>query len=175
MRFTLSAFIVIFLSACQITPTYQTNSVYNPEEILWSKLDGDSSVSGSAFLRTNGGAIVTCAGYKIRLYPESTYANERLSYLYGNLDNGFNLVYGSSTRGLSGVKKIDSGDPRYHADGRVSNCDVDGKFKFTNLPNGVYYLSVPVLWNTNVNAQGGYLLKKVDLTSGGDLEVVLTM
>ncbi len=165
MRFICSVLIALSLFACQTTtPPYQTLSVYNPEEVLWSKLDGDSSVSGSAFIRQNGGGIVSCAGFGVDLIPQSSYADERLSYLYSNLTKGFNAT-----------RSIDDADPRYHADARSTTCGVDGKFKFTNLPNGVYYLTTKAVWKVGNSHQGAYLFQKVDLTSGGHLEVVLTM
>jgi hypothetical protein len=166
MRVIYSVLIVILLSACQATQRYkhQTISVYNPEEISWSKLDGNSSVSGSAFIRQNGGGIVSCAGYVANLIPKSAYSNERISYLFGNLTRGYNTY-----------RDIDTADSRYIADIRTTICDVDGKFKFTNLPDGVYYLTTTVSWNVANSAQGGRLFQKVDLKSGGNLEVVLTM
>lgn len=166
MRVIYSVLIVILLSACQATPryVYQTTSVYNPEETSWSRLDGNSSVSGSSFIRQNGGGIVSCAGYPALLIPKSTYSDERISYLYGNLTRGYNTY-----------RIIDTGDSRYTADYRTTVCDVDGKFKFTNLPDGVYYLITSVTWNVANSTQGGHLFQKVDLKSGGNLEVVLTM
>ena len=165
MRFICSVLIALSLFACQTTtPPYQTLSVYNPEEVLWSKLDGDSSVSGSAFIRQNGGGIVSCAGFEVLLIPKSTYADERISYLYGNLTGGFNTY-----------KSIDTPDYRYSSDQRKTICDVDGKFKFTNLPDGIYYVISTVSWMVGNSNQGARLFQKVDLTSGGHLEVVLTM
>ena len=166
MRVLFSMFVVVLLSGCQSTPVYvyQTSSTYNPNEVLWSKLDGDSSVSGSAFIRQKGGGIVSCAGFEVGLFPQSSYADERLSYIYSNLNKGFNIN-----------RSIDSSDHRYLDDSRKTICGVDGKFKFTNLPNGVYYIVTKVAWQVGYSNQGASLFQKVDLTSGGNLEVVLSM
>ena len=166
MRVIFSMLVVVLLSGCQSTPTYvyQTSGTYNPDEVSWSKLDGDSSVSGSAFIRQRNGGIVSCAGFEVELFPQSSYADERLSYLYSNLNKGFNTS-----------RAIDTGDHRYLADGRKTICGVDGKFKFTNLPNGVYYIITQVAWQVGYSTQGARLFQKVDLTSGGNLEVVLSM
>ena len=139
---------------------HQTLATYDAEEVSWSKERGSASIHGNAFLRKQDGAIVSCAGLPLSLVPASSYANERISHLYGNLEQGRS----------NNSRQIDEGDPDYFEDHKTTICDVDGRFKFEYLPAGDYYLISSIFWGNPV--QGGMnLMKKVSL-SLGELEEI---
>ncbi|MEN9018068.1 MAG: hypothetical protein ABF331_06145 [Hellea sp.] len=151
---------------CKATQPYIYNTIgsYNSDDVRWSKLAGDAKVFGSSFLRQSGGGVVSCAGTQVGLIPASSYADERISYLYGNLQKGYNPN-----------KSIDIANSSYINDMRITTCDVDGKFEFNNIPAGVYYLTTRIEWMVGYRKQGGALMQRLEITEGESKRIVLTM
>lgn len=89
-------FILSTLTSCYQAPipilTYnmQNNFDFDQAERLMKK--GKNTVIGNAFLRQNGGGIVTCAGSEVTLIPATEYAKERLRRLYSGTDKGYNPI-----------------------------------------------------------------------------------
>jgi len=59
---------------------------------------------------------------------------------------------------------------------RTTTADADGKFKFSEVPPGKYYVSVEITWKVgNYNSvQGGVVGKSVEVRDGQPTEVVLS-
>ena len=143
-------------------PIYQTLGTFNPEEISWFNQTGTGSIHGNAFVRKQDGAIVSCAGQEIMAIPAGSYANERIGYLYGNLDQGVNVD-----------KDIDKSDPRYQKNMKNVFCDVDGRFKFENLSSGDYYVIAGVFWGDPVQG-GANMMKRVSVSNGEKEEITMS-
>lgn len=146
----------------------QITSTYDANETAWARQIGAGSIEGSAVLRTNGGDVRHCGGLKANLIPASVYANERLLAMYKNLDRG----YVDTWWGYSNT--MPEADSRYRSDIREVPCDPQGKFKFSNLAPGTYYVTVPVTWTVGSSPQGGILMQKVELSADETLTVTLT-
>ena len=168
---TLSALIGCFvIAACaQATPPlYNTTATFDPAEVAWAEGEGTSSISGSSVIRTVGGEIRTCAGNKVLLIPSSSYAQERMNLIYGNLDKGYNQV----------GAEFETDDPNASTGVRSQVCDSQGNFYFKNLPNGEFFVVSSIFWQIpsgqySYKTHGGYLMERVVLDDNENARVVL--
>ena len=155
--------LALTLSACAATPHVFQNS-YTEETLPQAvNIEGDNTVSGSAFLRQNGGGVVSCAGNSVVLkrelyFPRSAYARE---------------VNGLSSW-VRSASEIDSRHTAFEYElrqlqnsmKRTTACDVDGKFEFENLAPGTYSVCTRVYWVVADAGQGGNVQGSVTIPSG---------
>lgn len=64
--------------------------------------------------------------------------------------------------------------PAYYAHLREEICAAQGKFVFSDLPDGEYYLTTSVTWLVGDQQQGGSLMQRVLLVGGGTKRVLMT-
>jgi hypothetical protein len=155
--------LALALSACAATPHVFTTT-YTEETLPQAvNIEGDNTVSGSAFLRQNGGGVVSCAGNPVVLkrrlsFPRSAYALEvnGLSRWVRDASD----VDPRHTAFETQLREIESGMKRSSA------CDVDGKFEFANLAPGTYEVCTLVYWTVADAVQGGNLQGSVTIPSG---------
>jgi hypothetical protein len=164
------SFVAIYIIGCA-TPgvPYSFMSTYEPE--MLPKVDnselGTNSIAGSAFLRQGGGGIVNCAGNTVLLKKQVSLNISRNAYAREYLALS------------SKDKKVTSVDPRliaFEADlqgirssfNRRSACDIDGKFKFSNLSPGTYKISTKVYWVVMDEGQGGIMGTTLTIPENSD-------
>ncbi|MCG7584959.1 hypothetical protein [Photobacterium sp. OFAV2-7] len=160
--FTISVFIVTCLTGCQTTSPYKMTNTFNVEEVAWAKEPGSASISGEAFMRTQGGDIRTCAGIEASLTPVSSYADERML-----------LLYGSNWEGYNDSRQLPAGPTEYNSSTIRTICNADGEFYFNDLAAGEYYLVTPVTWMVK-QLQGGNMMRRVKLDDGESLSLIIT-
>ncbi len=150
----------LVIAGCAITPHVFVNT-YTPEVLPEISADsGIHSLSGSAFLRQQGGGIVTCAGNgvkakKILPVVRNDYAKEYLK-LPDYVKNVTNVDVGLLDF-ENKLKKITDENTF------TTTCDVDGKFKIDKLKSGVYDVTTSVVWVVGDSVQGGTLAKVVTI------------
>lgn len=155
-----------------------SGSVFAPiEHVMKNKFDvnqaqeqlkeGKSKLEGSAFLRQNGGGVVTCAGQEVFLFPYTDYANELLSLMYGSSEKGISAWYTTKY-------KFINEDPNYPNYKKNSFCDAQGKFVFEKLSSGTYFAITNVSWRVGYDQQGGFLMQKVTLGKSETKNIVIT-
>jgi hypothetical protein len=110
--------------------------------------NGTLSITGQAFLRQRGGAVVTCAGAPVYLMPATDYY-EAVVWKYSHRDGGAGSF--SPTDALTWV--------------RVGRCDASGSFSFTGLPAADWIVITEVIWSVGYYSQGGTLSKRVSSTA----------
>jgi hypothetical protein len=146
-------------------------TTFNPQEVAWFNETGTGSITGQAFFQTRGGQPRTCAGLEVLLQPQSAYAVERLTAIYGNTTGGY-------VPELSARVQFTPDDPAYKEVRKTSICDAQGNFSFTGLPAGKYFLAAAVVWTIPgqefAPPQGGGLMKSVTLADGETKRVILT-
>jgi hypothetical protein len=155
--------LALTLSACAATPHVFQNT-YTEETLPQAvNIEGDNTLSGSAFLRQNGGGVVSCAGNSVVLkrrlsFPRSAYAGEvnRLSSWVRNASDvdPRHTAFETQLRRIENTMK------------RSSACDVDGKFEFANLAPGTYEVCTRVYWTVGDAGQGGNVQGSVTIPSG---------
>lgn len=159
------SFIAAQSSYLQAAEPIQLKSQFKAADVEWIKGSGDSSISGTAFLKINDNEQKGCAGFNVELLPVAQYSNERIFNIYGNNSLGQILL-------KDGVPKFTPDHPGYHEFVRKSQCDNKNHFSFKDLPMGDYYVIVFVIWKDGEGQDvGGALMKKVSLKAG-DNQVV---
>ncbi|MFI4910234.1 MAG: hypothetical protein ACIAQZ_01060 [Sedimentisphaeraceae bacterium JB056] len=122
--------------------------------------EGTGVVVGQAFLRTRGGDIKTAAGQDVFLNPITSYSKQ-----------WYNVAYKEK-------KPMTEPDPLYSDYIYTKVADADGRFTFKDVPPGDYYLTTNVLWEIpagySMVKQGGLVTKKITVTNGETVEIILT-
>jgi len=114
---------------------------------------GENSIKGQAFLSQQGGGVVTCAGSGVLLLPATSYFREMILH----------LVAGSEP------EPPETPNPSLKDMIRKTQCDAQGNFSLTNIPDGAWFVL------TEVNARhGGVLIVEVNLSNRSTIQVLLT-
>ena len=115
---------------------------------------GDNGISGQAFLRQQEDSVVTCAGSRVLLVPATSYFREMFWHM---------IIAGSEP------EPPETPYPSLKSMIRRTQCDAQGNFSFSELPNGTWFIL------TQVNARnGGVLITEVTLSNGRIIQVLLT-
>lgn len=152
---------LISLTSCASPYTIKTS--FNPEEVQWSLKSGTSTIKGQGFLRTVGGDIKTCAGYPVDIVPYSKYSAE----IHDANENG---------KLRSGIANKDSAQASFK---KITQCDAQGNFEFTDLPAGQWFAETLVKWQVSngyyMENQGGWIESNIITTQPNKVtSVVLT-
>lgn len=115
-------------------------------------------VTGQAFLRQQGGGVVTCAGAEVFILPDT----KQVRSIFDQLKVGARVSEGQKP------------DPRIKALSMQTRCDAEGRFALGPVVPGPYFVSTEVTWAVGYAAQGGYLRRSIWLSSGQRAEVLLT-
>lgn len=127
---------------------------------------GSNTLKVNAFMRQQGGGVVTCAGNQVHLAPATAYADERVRAIYGTFsDVGF-VAYRQVTF------QPDEAAYRFHQ--RQATCDAQGVAVFEGVADGQFYLVTNVSWMAGYARQGGNLVRKVDLRGGQTVTAILS-
>jgi hypothetical protein len=119
---------------------------------------GTGSVMGQAFMAQQGGGVVKAAGRQVTLDPATTVGVE-----WWNAAGRF-WAQRFQTPPSPGFQKAR----------RVAVADADGRFKFTALPPGRYYVRTEVTWEVAYHpTQGGLVGQLVEVREGETVEVIL--
>jgi hypothetical protein len=156
------------LVACAIpnAPTLEIRSPFDAQAAHALLVDGANTIKGNAFMRQQGGGVVTCAGQIVYLVPATAYAVERFQALYGSVDRGVNA---------SRVNYKFIPDPsEYYNLSRSSRCDSQGNFLFENVANGDFFATTVVSWQAGNSLQGGHLMHRIAVKSGKTISLVMT-
>lgn len=170
-KILLSSSFVLLLSACAATPPKNVEiPVAFDANFAKAQLNGKEKVIGSAFLRQNGGSVVTCAGSTVDLYPATKYTEARMFHTYQiNQWNGVRYK----------ANNIYTPDPiEFETYKKSTTCDAQGNFEFSGLKEGDYFVVTKVEWSVpgpyGMEYQGGYVNKKVSVKKGTDNKVILS-
>jgi hypothetical protein len=130
---------------------------------------GANTIDGNAVLRTIGGEVRTCAGFPVKLMPDTPYVRERMAHVFGMSDHGF-------TKSRSTFVPP---SPHYESQaGRTETCDSQGNFHFSGLADGTYYVVSRVTWGVPLQfytaPQGGVLMMRVSVHGGETKRIILT-
>jgi len=160
----ISCFALLLASCAQMnTPVVQLTS-FNPAEVAFIKNDGANTISGSGFMRQQGGNVVTCAGADVFLAPVTAFSTERTQIIYGNTQKG--------TSQLPVV--FANNPPGYLEYMRTTRCDAQGNFVFAKVPDGEYFVVTRVIWQVGYTQQGGQLMERVTVAGGEAKAIVLS-
>jgi hypothetical protein len=115
---------------------------------------GTNGINGKAVLTQKGGGVVTCAGNRVLLMPATSYFREMFWHM---------IVTGSEP---TPPRKT---HPDLKNMIRRTQCDGQGSFTFSEIPDGTWFLL------TQVNAAHGSMwIGEMTLENGEILEALLT-
>ena len=160
----------LLITGCATVPATEVpiSSTFTKSDVAWFSGTGTGKIEGSAFLRTKGGAVKTCAGYDVQLLPYSAYAAERMRFIYGNETKGH--LFGPRR-----AWKFVPDEPEFYKSLKKAVCDANGEFEFEALPAGDYYIIANVTWDIGkVFDEGGKLMQKVPIADGEVKKATLT-
>lgn len=164
---------IVILSGCAIAPTQlNIKSAYNEQSAKKLLEDGSNTIKGSAFLRQNGGNVVTCAASIVVLIPHTPYTEERLNQVYKQ-----KIQEGVTANGNLYGKVEDKNEPSgYINNVKQVQCDQLGNFEFDNVADGKFYVQTRVNWGTGpYNIQtGANLIQAVTVQDGEIKKLILT-
>lgn len=153
----ISVFATIHCANLYSAETVQLESRFDPEEVKWIQAQGNSSISGTAFLQLNRDEKKGCSSSGVELLPVAKYSNERIRKIYGSNSKGQVLV-------KDNPPKFTPDEPQYHELVRKTVCDEKNAFTFNNLPAGDYYVIAFIIWKDKKGQDdGGVVMKKLSL------------
>jgi hypothetical protein len=167
-----AALAILLAGGCATLPgTSARGVVFDPSDIAWAAARGTNTLRGSAMIRPAGDEPRTCAGATVALLPDGAYTRDRVRRLYGGLERGSNTLAPGAGR------RIEAADPAFARSVRTTTCDIHGRFGFSGLPDGTWYVTSSVAWRTRGNdpasQAGAALMQRVTLAGGGTQQVHL--
>jgi hypothetical protein len=153
----------VILSACS---TVAVKSTFDPGAAAFIQTKGTATITGQAFLRRNDGIVVYGAGSTVQLIPKTAYSDARIAAMF----KGGSVAPADMLMGTEVTVKDE--DPRFAQYTRTTVANGEGRFTFTDVPDGNYYITAPVIWMVEY-AQGGTLLEPVSVVGGQSVDVVM--
>lgn len=152
------------LSGCFYPPTrpYETFSPLPFDEAEYSALQktGSGTIKGQVFAKTVGGEVKKGAGNNVVLFPATKYGTQRYTEQI-----------------LRGKLAATEEDPRYIQYVKVQVADADGRFTFTSIPPGRYYIVSHIVWEAPMRygpeTQGGKVAAMIDVRNDDITEIML--
>lgn len=129
---------------------------FNPGVHALYKASGSATIEGQAFLRQQGGGVVTCAGSEVLLAPATAF------YRAAIVDPKF--IYGATASLMSADAKA-----LIHE----TMCDATGNFTFSGVAAGVWVVITDVSWVAAGRREGGALVKEVEVPRMGTLKLII--
>lgn len=155
------ATLITILSGCVTTsppPTWEPTTKIRETEYDHYLEKGTGSLTGQAFLTQRGGGVVKAAGRTVTLDPATSTGNE---------------WWGKSGK-VYEHRMLTPPSPGFAKARRKAIADADGKFKFTDLPAGKYYVRTEVTWDVVYHGvQGGLVGQVVEINEDETTEVIL--
>jgi hypothetical protein len=147
------------LCGCVAAP--EIKSTFDANEAAFIHKQGNGSISAQAFLRRNDGVVVYAAGSEVRLIPKTRYSEERITALYRGAKYNVYVPSPPSPPGFESAMK-------------ATKADGEGRFSFTGLADGDYYVVTSVKWLAGDVPQGGNLMESVSVRGGNSVNVIMT-
>jgi hypothetical protein len=135
-------------------PTVTINTPITEAELAPYKKPGRATVTGRAFLRKQGGGVVSCAGQRVLLTPAVAFNRDVVAARLG----GERPVPGPN---------VGSTRPYW----KTQTCDAQGRFRFTQVQAADWFISIPVRWK---DQEEGAVMKLIKVPRAGTLEVQLS-
>ncbi|GAA0650664.1 hypothetical protein [Brevundimonas lenta] len=150
------------LAGCATTPVGGAPSgpaTFRTDDFSWSTPAGRGSIDGRVEYRQNGVAFA-CTG-NVALTPDTPYTRARFQTLYGSVDRA------ALPEAVVRARTVPDPNADYRSFVRSTTC-ADGRFEFTGLPDGGWFIIAPV----SAGGDRVVLMRRVQ-TRGGRIAVTL--
>jgi hypothetical protein len=131
MRFLFLLFMPVLLAGCVM---FTTEPPFSKDEAAFIQQNGTTIVQGHLFIQ-HFPKPITGAGEIVRLIPVTAYSTDKIKEIFGD-DKYIIAIL---------LPKIDI-DPDYTNYIRTTKAEMDGRFSFSNVPAGHYYVQSQVVW-----------------------------
>lgn len=158
MRILFAVACAVILNSCtpqsepQSRPYHMTTAFNKADFEAW--LSGPSTLHGRAFLMTDAGDVMTCAGADVILFPGNAYGEEIL--------RADKAGYRDTDAEAAAIK------PYIHS----TKCDAQGHFAFAGIAARPWVIETMVTWGP-AGDKGGVLSREITLNAGEN-QVTLT-
>ncbi|MDB6032201.1 MAG: putative lipoprotein [Verrucomicrobiales bacterium] len=156
----LLALTTLMAGCVTLPPPPQWNPVSDAAEAEYRPYlaGGKGSLTGQAFLVQRGGGVVKAAGRNVTLDPATSVGNE---------------WWGKAGK-VWAHRSLTPPSPGFAKARQTTVADADGKFKFSGLAAGRYYVRTEVTWEVGgLPPQGGLVGVPVDVRDAQITEVIL--
>lgn len=156
--------VAAFGGCAPLPPPHRMVTPFNEADFAPYDAQGTASITGQAFLKTQGGEVRYGAGDTVRLIPATPYNREFWQAILRGDD-------------------IESIDPRWKSRNQEAIADGQGNFEFTNLPAGVYFLECAIFWKVpclsyscsdGMESTGSVLKFQVKIADGEKKKIIMT-
>jgi hypothetical protein len=152
-------FLAVVTACAHATGPAARESAFNEQEYAQYAYAGTGTITGQVVVRGEGGRTEPAQGSQVSLNPVTSYSTEWWN------------------RTVVGGLNLRSADEREQKYLRTTTTDVDGRFAFSDLPRGEYFVVAAL--NTAGAAPGtpgpssSLVGQRVHLTEGGKVDLVL--
>lgn len=154
----------LLVSACETVPSGPygppiASTAFNVRDFEWSQGQGRASIDGRVDYRRDG-QVFNCTG-SVALTPDTPYTRARFQTLYGSTDRA------AVPEAVVRARTVPDPNADYRSFVRSTTCQ-DGRFSFSGLPDGSWYVIAPV----SAGGDRVVLMQRVN-TRGGRVAVTL--
>lgn len=151
------------LSACATGPmTGPAVAAYDAAAFAWSTVQGSNGISGRVAYAA-GGRSWSCAG-SVGLTPETAWTRQRFQTLYGSTQRA------AIPTAIVRARSVSEASADYQGFVRSTSCDGQGRFRFSGLPDGAWFVIAPV---TDGGNEPVVLMRRVTTRGGQVTDVSL--
>jgi len=141
-------------------PYRAPSSAFSAEAFGWSAQNGQGSIEGRVDYRRDGQAY-GCTG-SVALTPDTPYTRARFNTLYGSTDRA------ALPEAIVRARTVADPNADYRSFVRSTTC-TGGRFSFSNLPDGGWFLIAPV----SAGGERVVLMRRVETRGGRTTAVSL--
>lgn len=126
------------LAACAPVPgaaPYGPSAAFSSADFAWSTQSGSAGIDGRVAFGRDGQSF-DCTG-SVALTPDTPYTRQRFQTLYGSTDSA------AVPEAVVRARTVADPNADYRSYVRSTTCR-DGRFRFSDLPDGGWFLITPV-------------------------------
>lgn len=139
---------------------------FRAADFAWSAARGSGAVAGAIAYAPGGGARYRCSGQPVVLTPDTPYSRWRIAQLYGSSERA--AVPVAAVRSRQAARPSDD----YSSFVRRASCDETGRFTFTGLPAGGWFI-IAVAQPGVPGAEPVALMRHIQTRAGAVRQVVI--
>ncbi len=136
------------------------SSAFDRADFAWSQGMGQGAIEGNVAYRADGQPFA-CTG-SVALTPDTPYTRARFRTLYGSVDRA------AVPEAVVRARTVSDPNADYRSFVRSTTCQ-NGRFAFDGLPDGGWYIIVPV----SADGEERIVLMRFVATRGGRVSVTL--